>query len=114
MVEYMPVILGFVLIFALIGFCLFTIRSLDNGVDTMKEKQLQAQLDAHSNEIQRLMHRCRALEDRLAEIEKWLPEETEEESALKKYLCKVQDAATRLVKDLGFKEGDQNGRTNQS
>lgn len=41
-----------------------------------KERQQQAELKAHSDEIQRLMHRCRALEDRLAEIEKWLPEET--------------------------------------
>lgn len=106
MIEYIPAILGFALIFVLIGFCIFTIRSLDNGVDTMKEKQLQAQLDAHTNEIQRLMYRCRVLEDKLAEIEKWLPEETEEESAMKKYLCKIQDAATRLVKDLGFKEGE--------
>lgn len=105
--EWIPVILGVVLIFILVGFCIFAIRSLDNGVDTMKEKQLQAQLDAHSNEIQRLMHRCRVLEDKLAEIEKWLPEEIEEELAMKKYLCKIQDAATRLVKDLGFKEENQ-------
>ena len=107
MVEWIPIIIGCLLICILVGFAIFAIWSLDGGVDTMKEKQLQAQLDAHSNEIQRLMHRCRALEDRLAEIEKWLPEETEEESAMKKYLCKIQDAATRLVKDLGFKEEEK-------
>lgn len=106
MVEWIPSILAGFLICILVGFCLYVIYTLESSVDSTKERQLQAQIDANANEISKLMHRCRALEDRLTEIEKWLPEETEEESALKKYLCKVQDAATRLVKDLGFKEGE--------
>ena len=125
MVEYIPAILGFVLIFTLIVFCLYVIFTLERSVDTTKGKQLQAELDAHSNEIQRLMHRCRALEDRLAEIKKrlnekqdridlaeWsyvpreireLPDELneesdEEETPIDRYCRKVNEMAERIGK----------------
>lgn len=125
MVEWIPNILLGLLICTFFGFCLYVIHTLESGVDTMKEKQLQAQLDAHSNEIQRLMHRCRTLEDKLAEIEKrlnekqdridlaeWsyvpreireLPDESDEESdeeetPLDKYRRNVKEMAERVRK----------------
>ena len=65
MIEYIPAILNFVLIFILIGFWIFAIHSLDDGVDKTKERQLQAQLDAHADEMQRLRFRLRRIEDKL-------------------------------------------------
>ena len=121
MVEWIPSILVGLLICIFVGFCFYVIYTLESGVDTTKEKQLQAQLDAHANEIQRLMHRCRALEDRLAEIEKRLKriteiedsdwsyepreireltesgEEPEEETLLEKYNREVHEKANNIV-----------------
>lgn len=74
-------------------------------------KQLDDHNDWQDSERARLRERIVEIEKLLQEIynavyDEKAKEETEEESALKKYLCKVQDAATQLVKDLGFKEGE--------
>lgn len=50
----------------LVWFCYFAIKSLDDSdVGADKERQLQAQLDAHADEMQRLRFRLRRVEDKL-------------------------------------------------
>lgn len=66
MIEYIQVGLSFSLLFTLIGFCFFAIRSLDkDSVGESKERKLQAQLDAQADEMQRLRFRLRRIEDKL-------------------------------------------------
>lgn len=71
---------GFILIQAAIMYAFISMpKDVSDQLRHVKDHQRR-----QDDEKQKLMHRCRALEDRLAEIEKRLPEETEEESAMKK------------------------------
>lgn len=58
--------LAFCALCILVWFCYFAIKSLnDSEIGTNKGRQLQAQLDAHADEMQRLRFRLRRIEDKL-------------------------------------------------
>lgn len=65
-VECISVGFAFCALCILVWFCYFVIMSLDDSnVGADKERQLQAQLNAQSDEMQRLRFRLRRIEEKL-------------------------------------------------